>query len=302
MLIRASRFCTLVAQRRPLLLRSISTPTSAPHAFLRPLLASTSDAISTEHELKGVMCLVLNRPETRNALSVRMVGEMREAIAKLSSTCEPTRLLLLQPSQPGLFCAGADLRERRTMSPAAVSSFLDSLRSLLSEIEGLAMPSVAVMDGFALGGGAELALGCDLRVGGQNTKIALPETKLGIIPGAGGTQRLTHLVGVAKAKELVFTGRHIDGVEAHRIGLLNIYAQPPSTPFKSSLILARLILTSAPLALSAAKSAINAAPYLSLADGLDLERGIYNGLLDTDDRQEGLRAFAEKRKATFKGR
>ncbi|WWD17226.1 hypothetical protein CI109_101664 [Kwoniella shandongensis] len=281
--------------------RSISTPISEPHAFLRPLLTSIPDATSTaEPELEGIMCLVLNRPETKNALSVRMVGEMREAIAKISSLSTP-RILLIQSAHPGQFCSGADLRERRTMSPAAVSTFLDSLRSLLAEIEGLHIPTVAVIDGYALGGGAELALGCDLRAGGQNTKIALPETKLGIIPGAGGTQRLTHLVGVAKAKELIFTGKHVDGVEAHRMGLLNLYAQPPSTPLESTLILSRQILTSAPLALTAAKTAINAAPHLPLGKGLDLERGVYNGLLDTDDRQEGLAAFAEKRRARFTG-
>ncbi|WVR07115.1 hypothetical protein IAU60_004155 [Kwoniella sp. DSM 27419] len=282
--------------------RWISTPSAEPHAYLRPLLTSRSDLATAGEALEGVMCLVLNRPETKNALSVRMVGEMREALAKLDSMPVPSaRVLLVQASQPGLFCSGADLRERRTMSPAQVSSFLDSLRALLGELEGTKMPSIAVMDGYALGGGAELALACDLRVGGEHTKIALPETKLGIIPGAGGTQRMTHLVGAAKAKELIFTGRHVGGPEAHRIGFLNQLATAPGTPLDSATLLAGQILTSAPLALAAAKTAIQSATRLPLEQGLDTERAVYNGLLDTQDRLEGLKAFAEKRRAVFQG-
>ncbi|OCF38701.1 methylglutaconyl-CoA hydratase [Kwoniella heveanensis CBS 569] len=299
-------------------------------------------------ELGGVMCLVLNRPETKNALSVRMVGEMREALAKLDSMPAPSaRVLLLHSSSPGLFCSGADLRERRTMSPSQVSDFLDSLRNMLAELEGIKMPSIAVVDGYALGGGAELALACDLRVGGEHTKIALPETKLGIIPGAGGTQRLTHLIGVSRAKELIYTGRHVNGAEAEWIGLINSLARAPPPPpeeptssasccptphahnhnhdhgnnhppspapsapskpapapssaFEAALLLSRQISTSAPLSLHAAKQAITSAPFLSLDQGLDLERRMYEGLLGSEDRLEGLRAFAEKRRAVFKG-
>ncbi|WVF71241.1 hypothetical protein IAT40_006042 [Kwoniella sp. CBS 6097] len=336
----------------------VSTTSSEPHAYLRPLITSKIDPYADpslakmSEELGGVMCLVLSRPETKNALSVRMVGEMREAIAKLDSMSTPSaRVLLLHSSSPGLFCSGADLRERRTMSPQQVSAFLDSLRDMLAELEGVKVPSIAVVDGYALGGGAELALACDLRVGGQHTKIALPETKLGIIPGAGGTQRLTHLIGVSKAKELIFTGRHVGGEEAERIGLLNAFAHPPtptsespssssssncptphhhahatdgdhdhnststSTPkspatsdqpsptsaFEAALLLSRQIITSAPLSLSAAKQAISSAPFLTLEKGLNFERKVYNGLLGTQDRQEGLKAFAEKRRAVFKG-
>ncbi|WRT66446.1 uncharacterized protein IL334_003404 [Kwoniella shivajii] len=283
--------------------RYISASSSEPHAYLRPLLQSKQDAEGDQGQLESVMCLVLNRPNTKNALSVRMVGEMREALAKLNSMClTSARILLLHSSQPGIFCSGADLRERGTMTQGQVSNFLDSLRDLLKELEGIRIPSIGVIDGYALGGGAELALGCDLRVGGENTKIALPETKLGIIPGAGGTQRLTHLIGISKAKEMIYTGRHIDGIEAERIGLLNRYSPTTSSPLKEALLLSCQILSSAPLALSAAKSAISSAGRLSLEDGLDLERNVYNALLDTEDRQEGLMAFKEKRRAVFKGK
>lgn len=127
-------------------------------------------------------------------------------------------MLLLHTPHPGMFCSGADLRERRTMSPPQVSAFLTSLRDMLHELESLAVPTVAVVDGMALGGGCELALGCDLRVGGPGAVLSLPEAKLGIIPGAGGTQRAARLLGVSRAKELVFTGRRVAADEAERIG------------------------------------------------------------------------------------
>ncbi|WWC89247.1 uncharacterized protein L201_004167 [Kwoniella dendrophila CBS 6074] len=281
----------------------ITSQSTEPHAYLQPYLQKNTDAKVTNEELEGVMCLVLNRPETKNAISVRMVGEMRECIARLNSMASASaRILLVHSSQPGSFCSGADLRERKTMSQNQVSNFLDSLRELLKELEGIKIPSISIIDGYALGGGTELSLACDLRVGGENTKMALPETKLGIIPGAGGTQRLTRLIGVSRAKELIYTGRHINGIEAERIGLLNKYAKSPETPFEAALTISKQILTSAPLALSASKTAISSSTALSLEDGLDLERRVYNGLLDTEDRQEGLLAFKEKRKAVFKGK
>ncbi|KAK4690012.1 hypothetical protein P7C73_g125, partial [Tremellales sp. Uapishka_1] len=301
------RTSTLLARRH------LSSPPS-PHAYLRIL----SDGKDASPELDGVMCLVLDRPQTKNALSVQMVSELRESIAKVASLSS-ARALLLHTPHPKLFCAGADLAERRTMSPAEVSTFLYSLRYLIQELEDLPIPTIGVVDGYALGGGCELALGCDIRVGGANTIISLPEAKLGIIPGAGGTQRLTRLVGTAKAKELIFTGRRVGGVEAERIGLVNSCAEAPSTAWDAALLLARQIMTSgncmlpavpaliddnddiAPLALSASKKAINSS-FLPLDQGLDLERQIYNSLLRTEDRQEGLMAFAQKRRAIFQGR
>lgn len=254
-------------------------------------------------ELEGVMALVLDRKETRNALSVRMVSEIRESIANIAAQSS-ARVLLLTTPHPGTFCSGADLRERLSMSPTSVHLFLDSLRAMISELEALPIPTIAVIDGPALGGGAELALGCDMRVGGQGTVIGLPEVKLGIIPGAGGTQRLARLMGGARAKEVVFTGRRLGGEEAERIGFLNKFAQPPSTPLQEALLLSRQITTSAPLALAAAKKAIGAATdsTMTLEQGLDLERKLYDPLLGTEDRGEGLRAFKDKRRARFVGR
>ncbi|ORY21112.1 ClpP/crotonase-like domain-containing protein [Naematelia encephala] len=278
--------------------RALSTA-PPPQAYLHPLALDPSDPRA--EELQGVMLLSMDREKARNALSRQMVAEMREGISKASSSSS-TRLLLLHSAHPKIFCSGADLRERTTMSPSEVSTFLDSLRSLMGELEDLRIPTIGVVDGFALGGGLELALSCDLRIGGENSVLSLPETKLGIIPGAGGTQRLTRLIGPSKSMELIYTGRRVGPVEAEKIGLINLFAQPPQTPLKASLNLARQILTSAPLALAAAKRAIKAGDTLPIDQGLDLERELYDPLLVTEDRQEGLKAFAEKRRARFSGR
>jgi len=185
-----------------------------PHARLEP---ASSLVPSSTHDLEGVFAIVMDRPEARNALSVQMVDEMRAAIAKLS-TDPAARVVLLHSTGP-VFCAGADLRERKTMTQPQVAAFLDALNAMVCELEDLPLPTVAIVPGPALGGGTELALGCDLRVGGKETSFALPETKLGIIPGAGGTQRMTKLVGMSKAMELIFTGRKVGADEAARIGM-----------------------------------------------------------------------------------
>jgi methylglutaconyl-CoA hydratase len=183
-----------------------------PHARLE----RASSILPGHADLDGVFALVLDRPEARNAMSVQMVDELREAIAKVGADRD-ARVVLLHSIGP-VFCAGADLRERKTMTQPQVAAFLDALNAMVCELEDLPLPTVAVVPGPALGGGTELALGCDLRVGSKDTSFSLPETKLGIIPGAGGTQRMTKLVGMSKAMELIFTGRRVGAEEAARIG------------------------------------------------------------------------------------
>jgi methylglutaconyl-CoA hydratase len=215
---------------------------------------------------------------------------------------DSVRVLVLNSSTAGSFCAGADLAERRTMSKGQVSKFLADLRTALSKLESLPMPTIAAIDGPALGGGLELALACDLRVAGHSvTKIGLPETKLGIIPGAGGTQRATRLLGLSKAKDLIFTGRTLTAVEAENIGLVDYVSKEGTPAIDRALSLADEIAANAPLALRSAKLAITRAPELSLEPGLDFERAAYEPLLQTEDREEALRAFKEKRKPVFKG-
>jgi len=188
------------------------------------------------------------------------------------------------------------------MNQVQVSKFLADLRSALSSLENLSVPTIAAIDGPALGGGLELGLACDLRVAGHSvTKIGLPETRLGIIPGAGGTQRAARLLGVSKAKDLIFTGRMLTAVEAEQFGLVDYVSQPDTSASDRALELARAIAINAPLALRAAKLAISRAPELSTESGLDFERACYQPLLTTKDRNEALEAFREKRPPVFKG-
>jgi methylglutaconyl-CoA hydratase len=204
---------TLLAPTRAVLrlhLRGYATAPK-PHARLEP-----ASALVQGKDLEGVYAIVMDRPEARNALSVQMVDEMRAAIAKLAA--DPSARVVLLHSTGKVFCAGADLRERKTMSQPQVAKFLDALNAMVCELEDLPLPTVAVVPGPALGGGTELALGCDLRVGCGETAFTLPEAKLGIIPGAGGTQRMTKLVGMSRAMELIFTGRKVAADEAARIG------------------------------------------------------------------------------------
>lgn len=182
-----------------------------PHAYLTP----ASKLLN--RDLPGVSAIVLDRPEARNALSMQMVDELLEIMAKLPN--DGTRVAMVHANGP-VFCAGADLRERKTMSMERVDKFLNDMNQMMRNLEKLPMPTIAAVQGPAMGGGTELSLCCDLRTGQPETTFALPEVKLGIIPGAGGTQRLTHLLGRSKAMELIFTGRKVDVKEALELGEL----------------------------------------------------------------------------------
>jgi len=188
------------------------------------------------------------------------------------------------------------------MTQVQVAKFLADLRGALGKLEALPMPTIAAISGHALGGGLELSLACDLRVAGHDvTKIGLPETSLGIIPGAGGTQRATRLIGLSKAKDLVFTARMLSAQEALEWGLVDYVSSAPATALERATDLAKAISSNAPLALRAAKQAISRSEDLSLETGLDFERASYETLLTSHDRQEALDAFREKRRPVFKG-
>ncbi|EPS96912.1 hypothetical protein FOMPIDRAFT_1167002 [Fomitopsis schrenkii] len=249
----------------------------------------------------GVSFLSLNRPHAKNAISTRLLKEFRECLETVQF--DPSiRVLVVRSSTPGSFCAGADLIERRSMTKPQVDKFLLDLRGALGALESLPMPTIAAIDGPALGGGLELGLACDLRVAGNSvTKIGLPETRLGIIPGAGGTQRLTRLLGLSKAKSLIFTARVLTAAEALDMGVVDYVSTPEQTAVDRALDLAKDMSANAPLALRAAKQAISRAPELSLESGLDFERAAYEPLLKTNDRIEALDAFREKRAPVFKG-
>lgn len=266
--------------------------------------SSTSDAeayLEPVGSHPGVTSLLLNRPQAKNAISLRLLKEFRECLETVQFD-NSVRVLVVRSSTVGSFCAGADLIERRSMTKQQVDKFLLDLRGALGALESLPMPTIAAIDGPALGGGLELALACDLRVAGHGvTKIGLPETRLGIIPGAGGTQRVTRLLGLSKAKSLIFTARMLTASDAHEWGLVDYVSTTETTGYHRALELAQEISGNAPLALRAAKQAISRAPELGLESGLDFERASYEPLLKSRDRVEALEAFKEKRPPVFKG-
>ncbi|ODM96975.1 Methylglutaconyl-CoA hydratase, mitochondrial [Orchesella cincta] len=214
------------------------------------------------------------------------------------------RAVIIRSLVPGIFCAGADLKERLTMPASEVGPFVARLRAFVSSMETMPMPIIAALDGAALGGGLEMALACDLRVASDSAKMGLVETRLAIIPGGGGTQRLPRIVGPAIAKELIFTGRVIDGTEAHQIGLVNQVVEQNkegNAAYHRAVELAEEILPNGPVGVRMAKIAISRGSEVDLASGLAIEEQCYAQIINTKDRIEGLVAFKEKRPPRFQG-
>lgn len=235
----------------------------------------------------------------RNTLNRALVGELIAATASLADD-RTLRAVVLTGQGDKAFCAGADLRERLGMSVAEVQAWLNSLRQMTSGLEAARVPFVAAMNGSAYGGGLELAMACDVRVGTEGSELGLTEVTLAILPGAGGTQRLPRLVGLGRASELILTGRRIPAVEAQAMGLLNHLASPGDA-LTEALEIAKAIASNGPVAVAAAKAAIQQGASLPLDKGLSLERAQYEKTLPTKDRLEGLAAFKEKRKPVYRG-
>jgi enoyl-CoA hydratase/carnithine racemase len=211
------------------------------------------------------------------------------------------RVLIVTGAGEQAFCAGADLKERLTMSEPEVRAFVTRLQGTMNRIEQMDKPVIAAINGFALGGGLEFALACDIRLAAEDAQLGLTETRLAIIPGAGGTQRLPRLIGIARAKELIYTGRRIDGVEAERIGLVN-HVCPRSELLARAHAIAEEICGGGPVAVAQAKFAIHQGMQTDLSTGLAIERKAYQVVIPTEDRIEALMAFQQKRKPSFKGR
>ncbi|XP_021855271.2 probable enoyl-CoA hydratase 2, mitochondrial [Spinacia oleracea] len=247
----------------------------------------------------GIVELTLDRPGSKNAIGKDMLMGLERSLETINRDLS-SKVMMICSSAPKVFCAGADLKERRVMSPSEVQSFVNNLRSTFSLLEALNIPTIAVMEGAALGGGLEMALSCDLRICGEDAVMGLPETGLAIIPGAGGTQRLTRLIGKSIAKELIFTGRKIGGTEALSVGLVN-YCVPPGSAYSKALEIAREINQKGPVAVRMAKRAINDGLDMDMQSALRLEEECYQQVLNTRDRLEGLAAFAEKRKPRYTG-
>ena len=246
----------------------------------------------------SVCQITLNRPEKLNALSTAMIDEFQKALKTVQSDVRKKRIhcVVVRSSSEKAFCVGADLSERLSMTQSQVSVVLNKIGKLMNTIAAFEVPTIALMNGAAFGGGLELALACDLRFAGPATTVGLTETKLAIIPGAGGTQRLTRLVGVAKAKELIFAARRLSAQEAFELGLVN----KVSDTFEADLAqYLEELLACGPLATRAAKKAIDGGQDASLKSALMIERRCYNTVLKSKDRVEARRAFQEKRKPKF---
>jgi enoyl-CoA hydratase/carnithine racemase len=252
-------------------------------------------------EREGPLAIwTLDRPDRRNALSratVRRIG----ALARDATKDRSLRAVILTGAGDKAFCAGADLKERRDMDEEAVRDFLGLYRAAFGALDALPVPVVAAINGAAFGGGLELALSCDLRVMSESAQVGLTEVSLAIIPGAGGTQRLTRLLGPAKAKELILLSRRLDADEAHSLGIVNRVATDGQSALDCARELVAPLLEAAPIAVSAALEAIDAATDLPLDAGLLRERACYERTLESADRLEALAAFNEKRKPVYRG-
>jgi enoyl-CoA hydratase/carnithine racemase len=244
--------------------------------------------------------LKLNRPEVMNCLNFSMLRALSEKIEALQWD-KQVRVIIISGAGQKAFCAGADLKERATLAEEEVRKFIFTLRELFTAIEYLNKPVIGAVNGIALGGGTELALSCDIRIASENATMGLTETRLAIIPGGGGTQRLPRIVGRAKAKELIFTGRRIDAQEALSIGLVNKVVASDQL-MEQCLEMAAMICEAGPIALTQAKYAINHGIEVDLRSGLAIESNAYWVTIPTEDRTEGLTAFREKRKPVYKGK
>ncbi|MEV6596857.1 enoyl-CoA hydratase-related protein [Actinoplanes sp. NPDC051346] len=246
----------------------------------------------------GIGTIRLQRPPM-NALNTQVQEELREA-AQAATASADVRAVIVYGGEK-VFAAGADITEFTTTTFQEMTVRAAALSSAFDAVARIPKPVVAAITGYALGGGCELALACDWRVVADDAKLGQPEIKLGIIPGAGGTQRLARLVGPAKAKDLVFSGRMVDAEEALRIGLADRVV-PAADVYTAAVELVRPFVNGPAMALRAAKQAIDGGLSMDLASGLALESHLFAGLFATEDRIEGTTAFVEKRKPGFTGR
>ncbi|XP_016015967.2 methylglutaconyl-CoA hydratase, mitochondrial isoform X6 [Rousettus aegyptiacus] len=284
----------------------------APAAGEAALRRGYSTGVKTEDELRvryleeenrGIVVLGINRAYAKNSFSKNLIKMFSKAVDALKSD-KKVRTIIVRSEVPGIFSAGADLKERVKMNSSEVGRFVSKSRAVINEIANLPVPTIAAIDGLALGGGLELALACDIRVAASSAKMGLVETKLAVIPGAGGTQRLPRAIGMSLAKELIFSARVLDGQEAKAVGLISHVLeqnQEGDAAYKKALDLAREFLPQGPVALRVAKLAINQGMEVDLVTGLAIEEACYAQIISTEDRLEGLLAFKEKRSPHYKG-
>src|SRR5690242_7499256 len=252
-------------------------------------------------EKKGPIAYVtINRPKQLNALNMATMDELRAAFHEIKNDAG-ARVVILTGAGEKAFVAGADIGELAQNDAVKGKEYTHRGQNVLSLIENLGKPVIACINGFALGGGCEIAMACTIRLASENAKLGQPEVKLGIIPGYGGTQRLPRLVGKGIAMQLVLTGEMITAQEAHRIGLVNEVTAPADLIPRAEAI-AQKIVANAPLAVQYSMEAVNKGMEMALAEGLYLEATLFALACATEDKKEGTTAFLEKRPAQFKGR
>ncbi len=256
--------------------------------------------VLVERREDGVVWLTLNRPDARNALSLAVNRELARLAASLG-TDDSVRAIVITGAGEHAFCAGADLKERKGIAATESGPYIDAISGAIHAIARLRQPTIAAMNGSAYGGGLELALACDFRVCVESAELGLTEVRLGIMPGAGGTQRLPRLVGVAAAKEMILLGRRIGAARAKEIGLVSEVFAAGGLRVAVDTILGELA-GCAPKSVAMAKAAIEDGLDVGLDEGLAIERRCYDVTLHSEDRDEGLRAFVEKRPPKFTGR
>ncbi|CAG9582388.1 enoyl-CoA hydratase/isomerase family protein,conserved [Leishmania major strain Friedlin] len=237
----------------------------------------------------------------QQAIDVCRAGAPSGACTTASADCPPVRCLVVSSAVPKVFCAGADLKERKEMSVAESRAFVQRLRQTFNDLEDLPIATIAAIEGKALGGGMELALSLDMRVAGDGATVGFPETGLGIIPGAGGTVRAPAALGVSRALELILTAQQVSARRAVELGIVNRVV-PAGSALEAALDLALRISKNGPLAVCAAKKAVRSAVGKTRAEAMQVEAEQYEVVLATEDRLEGLKAFAEHRTPLYKGK
>jgi len=244
--------------------------------------------------------LTLNRPKALNALNNQLLDELNEMLNHIERE-QDLRCLILTGEGDKAFVAGADIKEMSSLDPSAAKSFSEKGQKVFRRLETLPMVVIAAVNGFALGGGCELALACDFIIASKNAKFGLPEVSLGIIPAFGGTQRAPRKLGAARASEMIFTGKHYDADRALQYGLVNDVVEP-SELIGTCMELAKMISSRGPKAIAAAKESIRIGLDLPIDEGFILERTAFGDLFRTQDSKEGTAAFMEKRPAHFVGK
>jgi enoyl-CoA hydratase len=244
--------------------------------------------------------VTIDRPKVLNALNMATMQELHEVFAGLKDDQE-TRVVILTGSGEKAFVAGADIHELARNDSVEAKAYTHRGQAVLDLIENLAKPVIACINGFALGGGCEIAMACTMRIASENARLGQPEVKLGIIPGYGGTQRLPRLIGTGLAMQILLSGEMISAQEAHRIGLVNEIVPADRLIARAEEIAAKII-ANAPLAIQYCMEAVNRGMNMTLQEGLFLEATLFGMCCATEDKKEGTTAFLEKRIANFKGR